>query len=137
MAFHSLAEEELVKLATRLIVEEALEGEAADAIGRDCYEIQAAGANSKGLGQATQARRKPLKKSVATEIASPRTKYSGSNAVKSTRKTNGSACKASSITTASAIADGSTKRNTDNRAVMRSPVRIAELSSKFATYALC
>ena len=38
MAFHSLAEEELVKLTTRLIVEEALEGEAADAIGRDCYE---------------------------------------------------------------------------------------------------
>ncbi len=32
------AKDELVKLATRLIVEEALEGEAADAIGRDYYE---------------------------------------------------------------------------------------------------
>jgi hypothetical protein len=30
--------DELVKLAARLIVEAALEGEAADAIGRDCYE---------------------------------------------------------------------------------------------------
>jgi putative transposase len=29
---------ELVKLATRLIVEEALEGEAGDAVGRDYYE---------------------------------------------------------------------------------------------------
>ena len=32
------AKDELVKLATRLIVEEALEGEAGDAIGRDYYE---------------------------------------------------------------------------------------------------
>jgi hypothetical protein len=32
------AKDELVKLATRLNVEEALEGEAADAIGRDYYE---------------------------------------------------------------------------------------------------
>ncbi len=32
------AKDELVKLATRLIVEEALEGEASDAIGRDYYE---------------------------------------------------------------------------------------------------
>ena len=32
------AKDELVKLATRLIVEEALEGEAADAIGREYYE---------------------------------------------------------------------------------------------------
>jgi putative transposase len=32
------AKDELVKLATRLIVEEALEGETADAIGRDYYE---------------------------------------------------------------------------------------------------
>ena len=32
------AKDELVKLATRLIVEEALEGEAGDAVGRDYYE---------------------------------------------------------------------------------------------------
>ena len=32
------AKDELVKLATRLIVEEALEGEASDAVGRDYYE---------------------------------------------------------------------------------------------------
>src|SRR6516162_9143826 len=32
------AKDELVKLATRLIVEEALEGEAGDTIGRDYYE---------------------------------------------------------------------------------------------------
>ena len=32
------AKDELVKLATRLIVEEALEGEAGDALGRDYYE---------------------------------------------------------------------------------------------------
>src|SRR4029077_9331381 len=32
------AKDELVKLATRLIVEEALEGEASDALGRDYYE---------------------------------------------------------------------------------------------------
>ena len=32
------AKDELVKLATRLVVEEALEGEASDAIGRDYYE---------------------------------------------------------------------------------------------------
>jgi transposase-like protein len=32
------AKDQLVKLATRLIVEEALEGEAGDAIGRDYYE---------------------------------------------------------------------------------------------------
>jgi hypothetical protein len=32
------AKDELVKLATQLIVEEALEGEAADAVGRDYYE---------------------------------------------------------------------------------------------------
>ena len=32
------AKDELVRLATRLIVEEALEGEAGDAIGRDYYE---------------------------------------------------------------------------------------------------
>jgi hypothetical protein len=32
------AKNELVKLATRLIVEEALEGEAGDAVGRDYYE---------------------------------------------------------------------------------------------------
>ena len=32
------AKDELVKLATRLIVEEALEGEASDALGRDCYD---------------------------------------------------------------------------------------------------
>src|SRR3974390_2595713 len=32
------AKGELVKLATRLIVEEALEGEAGDAVGRDYYE---------------------------------------------------------------------------------------------------
>jgi putative transposase len=32
------AKDELVKLATRLIVEEALEGEAGDRIGRDYYE---------------------------------------------------------------------------------------------------
>jgi hypothetical protein len=32
------AKDELVKLATRLIVEEALEGEAADAVGREYYE---------------------------------------------------------------------------------------------------
>jgi hypothetical protein len=32
------AKDELVKLATRLIVEEALEGEACDAVGRDYYE---------------------------------------------------------------------------------------------------
>ena len=32
------AKDELVKLATRLIVEEALEGEASDTIGRDYYE---------------------------------------------------------------------------------------------------
>ena len=32
------AKEELVKLATRLIVEEALEGEATDAVGREYYE---------------------------------------------------------------------------------------------------
>src|SRR5579863_8282509 len=32
------AKDELVKLATRLIVEEALEGEARDAVGRDYYE---------------------------------------------------------------------------------------------------
>jgi transposase-like protein len=31
------AKDELVKLATRLIVEEALEGEAGDAVGRDYY----------------------------------------------------------------------------------------------------
>jgi transposase-like protein len=34
----SSAKDELVKLATRLIVEEALEGEAGDAVGRDYYE---------------------------------------------------------------------------------------------------
>jgi hypothetical protein len=34
----SSAKDELVKLATRLIVEEALEGEASDAVGRDYYE---------------------------------------------------------------------------------------------------
>ena len=34
--------EELVKLATRLVVEEALEAEARDAIGRDYYEHGAA-----------------------------------------------------------------------------------------------
>jgi putative transposase len=34
----SPAKDELVKLATRLIVEEALEGEAGDAVGRDYYE---------------------------------------------------------------------------------------------------
>src|SRR5437016_7566301 len=32
------AKDELVKLATRLIVEEALEGEAGDALGREYYE---------------------------------------------------------------------------------------------------
>jgi putative transposase len=32
------AKDELVKLATRLIVEEALAGEAGDAVGRDYYE---------------------------------------------------------------------------------------------------
>ena len=32
------AKDELVKLATRLVVEEALEGEAGDTIGRDYYE---------------------------------------------------------------------------------------------------
>jgi putative transposase len=32
------AKDELVKLATRLIVEEALEGEAGDALGREFYE---------------------------------------------------------------------------------------------------
>src|SRR5512140_3696758 len=32
------AKDELVKLASRLIVEEALEGEAGDALGRDYYE---------------------------------------------------------------------------------------------------
>jgi putative transposase len=32
------AKDELVKLATRLIVEEALEGEATDAVGREYYE---------------------------------------------------------------------------------------------------
>jgi putative transposase len=32
------AKDELVKLATRLIIEEGLEGEASDAIGRDYYE---------------------------------------------------------------------------------------------------
>jgi hypothetical protein len=32
------AKDELVKLAIRLIVEEALEGEAADAVGREYYE---------------------------------------------------------------------------------------------------
>ena len=32
------AKDELIKLATRLIVEEALEGEASDALGRDYYE---------------------------------------------------------------------------------------------------
>jgi hypothetical protein len=32
------AKDELVKLATRLIVEEAVEGEAGDAVGRDYYE---------------------------------------------------------------------------------------------------
>src|SRR5579863_4296808 len=36
------AKDELVKLATRLIFEEALEGEAGDAIGRDYYEHGAA-----------------------------------------------------------------------------------------------
>jgi putative transposase len=34
------AKDELVKLATRLILEEALEGEAGDALGRDYYEAQ-------------------------------------------------------------------------------------------------
>ena len=38
-SFHSFSEgRTLVKLATRLIVEEALEGEAGDAVGRDYYE---------------------------------------------------------------------------------------------------
>jgi hypothetical protein len=32
------AKDELVKLATRLIIEEGLEGEAGDAVGRDYYE---------------------------------------------------------------------------------------------------
>src|SRR5437899_11436305 len=32
------AKDELVKLATRLIIEEALEGEATDAVGREYYE---------------------------------------------------------------------------------------------------
>jgi hypothetical protein len=32
------AKDELIRLATRLIVEEALEGEAGDAVGRDYYE---------------------------------------------------------------------------------------------------
>jgi transposase-like protein len=32
------AKDELVKLATRLIIEEGLEGEASDAVGRDYYE---------------------------------------------------------------------------------------------------
>ena len=36
------AKDELVKLATRLVVEEALEGEAGDAVGRDYYEHGAA-----------------------------------------------------------------------------------------------
>ncbi len=36
--FTASAKDELVKLATRLIVEEALEGEACDAVGRDYYE---------------------------------------------------------------------------------------------------
>jgi hypothetical protein len=34
---------ELVKLATRLIVEEALEGEASNALGRDYYERHRSG----------------------------------------------------------------------------------------------
>jgi hypothetical protein len=37
-SFHSFGEDELVKLATRLIVAEALEGEAGDALGREYYE---------------------------------------------------------------------------------------------------
>jgi putative transposase len=48
----SSAKDDLVKLATRLIVEEALEGEAGDAVGRDYYEHGAspAWATATGLG---------------------------------------------------------------------------------------
>ena len=45
------AKDELVKLATRLIIEEGLEGEASDAIGRDYYEHGARGA---GRDQSTR-----------------------------------------------------------------------------------
>ena len=46
------AKDELVKLATRLIVEEALEGEASDALGRDYYEHGAPPARATGTGTA-------------------------------------------------------------------------------------
>jgi putative transposase len=41
---------ELVKLATRLIVEEALEAESRDAVGRDYYEHGAARARATATG---------------------------------------------------------------------------------------
>jgi len=43
------AKDELVKLATRLIVEEALEGEAGDAVGRDYYEHVHSQARATGM----------------------------------------------------------------------------------------